>query len=250
MDTAGNMLPSILISNIPYVGAYAGVAVLGLSAAGNAKAEMINLGYSKSDANFYGFMVGASEAGLQYLLGGISKLGGKASKHFIQKALSKVDNAFARVAITLGSKALSEASEEALQTAIEGWLFSIATGTDFEAPNIDEVLYSGLLGAIMGAFGDIDSTVSESTEVSRKGAFYKDLGLESDIVQEGIDTGVLTGKQAEKYTKKAASEKGLSKTQLGVLDQNLESNAIEKDKSRIQSAVKERLTQLEEIGNI
>ena len=148
ITTTSNMLPSILVSFVPYVGQVAGPTLLGASAAGNAKAEMLSLGYSKGQATTYGLLVGAAEGGLQYLLGGIGKLGGKASKGLTELALSKIDNAFARVAITIGSGMLSEGFEEGLQTVIEPWLAEIATGVDFEAANIDEVLYSSLLGAL------------------------------------------------------------------------------------------------------
>jgi hypothetical protein len=157
VTTTSNMLPSILVSTAanaiaPGSGAVIGAGLLGASAGGNAKAEMLNLGYSKEQANTYGVMVAAAEAGMEYLLGGISKLGGKASGGLTEMILSKVDNAFARTAIKIGSSMLSEGFEEGIQTVIEPWLKEIATGVDWEDPSIDEVLYSSLLGAL-SAFG-------------------------------------------------------------------------------------------------
>ena len=168
VNTTSNMLPSILVGAVtnPIVG----TSLLGASAGGNAKAEMLNLGYSKEQATAYGVMVGAAEASMEYLLGGITKLGGKLSGKAVSAIASKVDNAIARVAIKLGNKGGSllkaiahgtatvagkmgsEALEESLQTVIEPWLKEIATGVDWEDPSIDEVLYSGLLGAL-SAFG-------------------------------------------------------------------------------------------------
>ena len=66
------MLPSVL------VGGAAGTALLGATAAGNAKAEMLRLGYDKNQATAYGLLVGASEGLLEYAFSGISRLGGKA----------------------------------------------------------------------------------------------------------------------------------------------------------------------------
>ena len=81
MSTTTNMLPSILTSTAlgfinPTLGSAVGAALLGSSAAGNAYQEMINLGYDKSQARAYSTLIGTSEAGLQYVLGGISKLSG------------------------------------------------------------------------------------------------------------------------------------------------------------------------------
>ena len=157
VSTTANMLPSILASTAinvvaPGAGAVVGAGLMGASAGGNAKVEMLNLGYSKEQANAYGIMVGVAEAGMEYLLGGISKLGGKASGGLTEMILSKVDNAFARTAIKIGGSMLSEGFEEGVQTVIEPWLKEIATGVDWEAPNIDEILYSSLLGAL-SAFG-------------------------------------------------------------------------------------------------
>lgn len=173
ITTTSNMLPSIMVSFIPVVGQAAGAVTLGASAAGHAKAEMLNLGYSKSQANLYGAMVGASEAGLQYLLGGITKLGGKAPQGLTKLALSKVDNALARVAISLGMNMASEGLEESLQTVIEPWLKSLVTGVDFEAPGIDEVLYSGLLGAVTSLFMEGGTTIAGEVGIRNQGANLK-----------------------------------------------------------------------------
>ena len=157
ITTTSNMLPSILASTasnllVPGSGAFVGAGLMGASAGGSGKVEMLNLGYSEAQANTYGVMVGAAEAGMEYLLGGITKLGGKLPDGIVGKILTKVDNALARTAIKIGGSMLSEGFEEGLQTVIEPWLKELVTGVDWEDPNIDEVLYSSLLGAL-SAFG-------------------------------------------------------------------------------------------------
>ena len=157
LNTTSNMLPSILTSAAvntvaPGAGAVVGVGLMGTSAGGHAKAEMLNLGYSKEQANTYGIMVGAAEAGMEYLLGGITKLGGVLPDGITGKILSKVDKAIARTAIKIGGSMVSEGVEEGLQTVIDTWLKEAATGVDWDAPTVDEVLYSSLLGAL-SAFG-------------------------------------------------------------------------------------------------
>lgn len=179
INTTANMLPSMLVSQIPVVGQVAGAALLGASSAGNAYAEMINLGYDKGQARSYATLVGASEAGLQYLLGGISSLGGAAKGGLTKLALSKVDNAFGRVAIQLGGSMLSEGMEESLQTILEPWFKSITTGADFEAPDIDEVLYSGLLGALTAGVLEGGGTVSEAIGTHKVGKQLK--GTEGSV---------------------------------------------------------------------
>lgn len=151
--TTSNMLPSILVSFVPGVGQVASPTLLGASAAGNAKAEMLRLGYSKEQANTYGILVGASEGLLQYALGGISSLGGKVSGNVISKMVSQIDNGLAKAAIKLGGNMVSEGLEEALQSILEPVFKSITTGEELEAVNWEEVIYSGLLGMMTaGAF--------------------------------------------------------------------------------------------------
>ncbi len=159
ITTTSNMLPSILVSQIPGVGQVAGPVVLGASAAGNAKAEMLRMGYDKNQATTYGIMVGVSEAVLEKFLGaipGLSKGSGVFST-LATKAVSKVDNVLAKVAILIGS-GLDEALEEGLQTVIEPWLAEAATHVDFESANAEEVLYSSLLG-FLSAFG-LEGTIT------------------------------------------------------------------------------------------
>ena len=189
LSAIGNMLPSVLVSFIPGVGQVAGSALLGASAAGGAKADMINRGYSKAQANAYGVMVGISEVVLEKFLGGIVGVsdGGIFSK-LGTKALTKVDNAFARVAITLGGRMADEALEEMIQSVLEPWLESVVTGADFEAPNIDEVLYSGLLGAITAGAFDIGGTAIGTGTIAENVRTYSQ---GKTLINQGIDVNKL-----------------------------------------------------------
>ena len=186
------MLPSILASTAvnfvaPGAGAAVGAGLLGASAGGNAKVEMLNLGYSLEQATIYGVLVGAAEGGMEHLLGGIGALGGKLSGKPVSYIASKVDNAIARVAIKLGNKGgsilkaiahgsvkvagnmVSEGFEEGLQEVIDPWLREIATGVDWDDPNIDEVLYSSLLGALSAAGLEGAGVVSEEVNTYKSG---------------------------------------------------------------------------------
>ena len=187
LNTTSNMLPSILTSTVVNAvapgagavvnavapGAVVGAGLMASSAAGGAKAEMLNLGYSKEQANSYAAMVGIAEGSMEYLLGGITKLGGVLPDGIIGKILTKVDNAFARTAIQLGGSMLSEGFEEGLQTVIEPWLKEIATGVDFDDPKIDEILYSSLLGALSAGILEGGGTIASEVSTYKQGQTIK-----------------------------------------------------------------------------
>lgn len=175
ITTGSNMLPSILI------GGGFGAALLGASAGGNAKAEMLRMGYSKDQATAYGVLVGASESLLEYAFSGISSIGGKAWQTLGKSGIaSKVDNILGNISVkapgivialgkTLGGAA-GEAFEEGLQSILEPWFKSFVVGGDIEAPDWEEVAYSSLLGALSGGvFEGIGSaaTVSSVSGVGR-----------------------------------------------------------------------------------
>lgn len=156
--TGGNMLPSVGASyalggmGLPSV---LGTGVLGVSAAGNAYKEGVDSGYSHDEALTYGVLTGASEAGLQAVLGGISNLGlgitEEAAGGAISRALGKVikntgvTDAIGRYIANMGS----EATEEYLQSLLEPVFKNVVAGEQNEFNPLDEeALYSGLMGAL------------------------------------------------------------------------------------------------------
>ena len=160
--TGGNMLPSIAASaalgglDVPSKLASAlGASTLGVSAGGNAYKEGRDSGYTHKQALTYGTLVGASEAGLQAVLGGISNLGlgitEEAAGGAISRALGKVikntgvTNAIGRYIANMGS----EATEEYLQSLLEPVFKNVVAGEQNEFNPLDEeALYSGLMGAL------------------------------------------------------------------------------------------------------
>lgn len=156
-NTTANMMPTILASTAisyvtknPTLGAAVGSGIQGMSAAGNAYAEMLNLGYDKEQAAAYGTLTGTSEAVMQYALGGISKLGGKLTGKAASKLIGGVNHAAARVAINTGMNMLSEFTEESLQEVLTPFFKRVAGMTEEDAGSVDlgEVMYAGLLGAL------------------------------------------------------------------------------------------------------
>lgn len=177
ITTTSNMLPSIAASTIvgiinPTAGQVVGTALMGASASGNAYQEMLNLGYNKSQARVYSALTGASEAGLQYVLGGVGKLGGKLSGNLAgklgNKIASQINNAYARFAVQHGAKFIaemgSEGLEEFLQDVLDPYFKSIATVESPESVDWEQAIYSGLLGALsagaMNSVSDVSNRVS------------------------------------------------------------------------------------------
>ena len=197
ITTTANMTPSILISFIPYVGQVAGAVTLGASAAGHARAEAINLGYDKETANTYGLLIGGSEATLQYVLGGIGKLGGVGSKAVgkaVTNTLGNLDNAFFRVAAKFGNSAVgkwlgnmaSEAGEEYLQALLEPVIRNaLLNENNTINPTDPEALYSAVLGAVSAGFlesGGLISAGNTAIGDVKRGARIEKAGATEDLV--------------------------------------------------------------------
>ena len=179
--TAANMMPSILTSTIvgainPVAGTITGSALMGASASGNAYAEMLNLGYDKGQARSYSALVGASEAGLQLVLGGISKLGGAMSGNAISNAVKGIDNAFARAAIKYGGNMLSEGLEESLQEILDPFFKNLAFNETSNKVKWSDVAYSGLLGALSAGLLEGPSAIADTARSVKTAKAIKSAG--------------------------------------------------------------------------
>lgn len=139
-QSLGNMAPSLLVSTVtgqPWLGA----ATMGVTSSGNATRQALQSGMSQSQARTYGLLVGASEAALQYVLGGIDALGGKASGGFVNKIASKVGNSAAKAAVKFGGSLAGEVLEENLQNYLEPAFQLLVGATDrYDAPGMDEFI--------------------------------------------------------------------------------------------------------------
>ena len=89
---------------------------MGASASGNAYAEMINNGYDKGQANAYAALTGLSETTLQYLLGGISSLGGL-TDDVLSGAIDNVVRGMNRANLQIAAK---YGKSESLQSPVTG----------------------------------------------------------------------------------------------------------------------------------
>ena len=262
--TTANMAPSIMTSTVvglinPALGAAAGNILMGASAAGNAYQEALNLGYDKGQARAYSTLVGASEVGLQYLLGGIGKLGGKLSGKAATTLASKFDSAYARLAVKYGMNMLSEGAEEYLQEILTPVFKNLALGTDEEFELITEdAIYSFLLGALSSGFMETTGISSENGKSligtlidmsSKNPENIKAATMYGDVQQELIDEGLASPIDSESYKTaemfKRKTDKGKSMTGYEIrqlVDANEAQFVIEN--------LANRLTELGETGNV
>lgn len=188
ITTSANMVPSILTSMAvgiinPGAGSVAGAGLLGASAAGNAYQEALNQGYDQSQARAYSAMIGASEAGLQYLLGGISKLGGKITGPAVTKMLNGIDNGILRTAAKIGGNMFSEGFEEGLQEVLTPWFESLTLGID-EDVNWSDAAYSFLLGAFTAGVMEGPNTVVGEVNTYNTGRQLQKAGVTANRLAE------------------------------------------------------------------
>lgn len=191
LGSAISALGSGIAANAPQIGAAVGSSVMGLSAAGGAYQQALNAGYTKEQAKRYAALSGASEVALEYLLGGISKLGGEIPQAVLSNMVSGVDNAIARAAITLGGSMASEGFEEGLQEVITPWIENLTLYAD---KNVDwnEVAYSTLLGALSGGLMEGPGIVSSEIRSARANNLME---LAAQKVDAEMATASMTAEQ-------------------------------------------------------
>ena len=273
ISTGANMLPSILTSTVvgalnPAAGAALGTGLLSASAGGNAYTEMINFGYDKQQARTYAAMVGASEAVLQSLLGGVSKLGGGLIGKGVTKALGKADNVLAKLAIQFGNSnlgkviinAVEEGSEEYFQSILEPWFKNIIFGEENEIDLLsEEALYSALLGALTGGVFEASGIALDK---ANNNAMLRDTGktiIEADggvdalkaVAMDVAGANPKLTKQANKVSSKPATGENLvgkvvaavknsnNQKQVGKLYQAVEAEVAKQNQADIAKALKE-----------
>lgn len=145
----------------------AGSVTMGVSSAGNSYAEARRNGYSDDQALAYGILNGVSESAMQYLLGGIGKLGKGGVSTAVSKipgfssALTKINNVTSKLALNpkvvnalktagkIAADANDEGIEEYLQATIDPIFRNVILGENNEIKAFsEEQLYSYLLGAL------------------------------------------------------------------------------------------------------
>lgn len=201
----GNMAPSILLSTaMTAIGGVAGIGALasaapvvgsasmGMSAYGNAYADMMQRTGNKEKSKAYAALVGASESTLSYLLSGVSALGGKAvSASRVAKAISAIDNIYIRTAAEFAKAGISEGVEETLQEYLEPLFYSAVFGGDYEAPEFKDAARIFLLAALSGVMFEGGNIVSSAAaNVSAANDTYKGMFPDGKSLTPLIDSAI------------------------------------------------------------
>lgn len=218
--TAANMAPSILLS-IATGNSAIGTAALGTSAAGNAYAEKVREGYDADEAKTYAALVGSSEALLQYALGGIGKLGGKISGKVLAKNIEAIDKAFLRVSAKFAKAGLSEGMEETLQSYLEPAFASWVFNEKYEAPELEDVVYTFITSALMGGMFEtgeiINSEIERRENQAQKNTYLADGGAgkyDYDALVSKPDINVVTIDDSVQYNADGHTRKNIIQTAL------------------------------------
>ena len=247
-NVVGNMLPSIALSVLSGgAGSVVGAASMGISASGNAYGQALAEGYDKWQARLYSIFVGASEAALQYAIGGISKLGGKFSVNKVVGKVSQIDNALLRLAAKYGASIGSEIIEEEAQLWLEPLFKTIILGEEYDMPTLNEMFETALVTAMSTGVLEGGSLVAG---VSQNNANKKIYGSsQGELVNEAIELN-----PSNKYVQKAQSRlnkgKNLTGNQITSLLELNEKTILSQDKASIEKATAQRLTELGETNNV
>ena len=271
ITTTTNMVPSILVSTAvgmlnPTAGAITGATLMGASSAGSAYQEAVNLGYDKSQARAYSTLVGASEAGLQYLMGGIGKLGSQMSGKAATSLASKFNSAYARLAVKYGTNMLSEGAEEYLQEILTPVFKNLAFGTDEEVNLISEdAIYSFILGALSSGGMEITGISSDDgkslihhlIDMSSRNeenikAATKYGGVQAELIEEGLlsPTDSESYQLAEMFSRKADKGKSMTGYEMRQLVEANHKQFVVEAYDEALPLAKQRLTELGETENV
>ena len=249
--TIGNMMPSILVSSA--LGPVAGAGMMGVSVAGNAYAQALEWGYNKTQARWYGTIIGALEGGLQYAIGGITKLAGGTGKlsATVLNKIAAIDNAALRIAAKLGWETAKEIGEEELQNYLEPLVRSIVFGEEYDAPTIEELLETAIVTVMSTvALEGGDTIVNDVHETARINEKMEPYGhAQQELVAEALEIDP-NNTYAQKMQGKLDNSKQLSGRQLNKLVEQNEAALAAQDMTSIQSAAEVRLTELGETGDV
>lgn len=195
VTTTANMAPSILLSALtagagaPAAAAQAaGTAALGVGAAGNAYGQALAEGRSKTEARLYSTLIGASEAGLQSVLGGIGAFGGSlAHLPKVATLVNNIDNSLLRISTNLGVKMLSEGGEEYLQEILDPVFRNMIYGENNDvALWTPDATYSFLLGALTAGLLDGAGSVRSDIQINRDGAQIKGAKYDNALIDAAL----------------------------------------------------------------
>lgn len=186
----GNMAPSLAGYAIhPAVG----LSATFLNARGNAYVEAKREGFTHGQAWIYSTLVGASEAGLEKVLGG---MGGIAKGALPEKLLAKIpetNSIFWKLVKDFGINASSELIEENLQNYLDPAFAMIAGMTDqYDAPGMEDFIETSVVTAITTLFFSASQAQAKvrQEKINQAAGRWADaairLGEDNPAYQEGV----------------------------------------------------------------
>lgn len=199
--STGNMLPSIALSAMTGgAGPAVGAATMGLGVYGSTYNQARKDGLTERQASTYAGLVAAAEGGLQYLLGGIGKLGGKLTGNAVSKIVKNIDSAFLRISVSGALKAGGEGLEEGLQEILDPLFKGLATGEiDPEWFSTEDIAYSALLGFLSGGMLEGPSNLSTNVRTMSIGRGIN----QSDAARQELLDSALQFKDSENKSERS-----------------------------------------------
>lgn len=208
LRSAAQMSPSMLVSALTSgagapaaLSTAAGLVSFGAPIQAKTYQDMLREGYTEEEAARYGALSAISETSLQYILGGISALGGKVSGNLGRKALQSIDNAWLRIVADLGIKMGSEGTEEYLQEILDPVFRNLVLGEDNEIKLFTEdAAYSFLLGSLTAGLMEGGHVTMSDLNLTNVGEAVVDLGRSDDLIYRALqmDTNTESYKLASK----------------------------------------------------
>ncbi len=199
-----------------------GALSMGGSAGGNTYQQTIynpytGEGYSPDQARGYAALNGSSEAGLQYVLGGLSGLGGKLTGKTAEAAVRKIRSAAGRVAADIGIHAFGEGLEEYTQEILDPVFRNIMLdeNNDFKLFT-EEAAYSFLLGFTTAGLIEGGHLSANDVDLGKTGRAIQTSGKSAQLVENALALGPdsAAGKLAQDIKSGAAADSDINRGQL------------------------------------
>ena len=150
-ENTGNQVAGMALRGIAGpIGRVAGLLNIAASAAGNARQQALEEGYTNDQATLYGILRGAAEMATSSILGGMGNLAGAVTGKTMESLIGNINRASLRAAARLGTRFSGEFVEEELQSQfVEKLLRNMILGEDNQIKLVDEdALYEGLVGGL------------------------------------------------------------------------------------------------------
>lgn len=218
------MIPTAALSIIPGAGQAAAAGYTAARSFGGTYADTIEQGYAADKAQLYAAANAASEAGIQYLMTGIAKIGG--SKGLAAKLSGLARKAAANPAAAKGLSVLgnmtSEAAEEYVQANLDPVLRNITLGEHNEIdPTSQDKIDAAIMGALMSLGMNAPAEAVNISQTARTGRAYNSPEVMQELVQQGLASGTDTAanRQAQRLAGKLDADQAISNFEAGSLAQ-------------------------------